>query len=102
MLRKNSTERDIVRGENGMDDLRTLAATPRRPTRTTLVLWVFRDYDAHWCVRREGREDIDTFAGRDAALDRARALGRAHGSYRLYFQLRDGRVTEELFNTGGH
>ena len=40
-------------------------------------------------------------AGVAAVVDEARALGRAHGAYRLLFQLRDGPVAEELFNTGG-
>jgi hypothetical protein len=58
----------------------------------------FRNYDDHWCVRCEGDDGMTGYDGRDKAIEAARLYGRACGSYRLYLQLTDGRVTQELFN----
>ena len=66
----------------------------------TAVIWVFRDYQDQWCVRKEGGEIEASFAGRTDAVELARAIGRAWGSYRLFLELRDGRITQELFNLG--
>lgn len=66
----------------------------------TAVLWVFRDHDDRWCVRKEGGDIDAAFRGREEALDFARRAGRGQGSYRLFFQLRDGRITQELFRLG--
>jgi hypothetical protein len=78
------------------------AALARGEHEDMAVLWVYRDYDGHWRVRQEGSEIEATFDRREDALGFARAAGQAWGSYRLFIQLRDGRVTEELFNLGRH
>jgi hypothetical protein len=64
----------------------------------SIVLWVYRDYENRWCVRREGAKGEDVFMSRERALAFAREIGQAAGSYRLLIELRDGRVTQELLN----
>lgn len=64
------------------------------------VLWVFRDYRGRWCVRMEGGVVEAEFLNRNEALTFARVAGRADGSYRLFLELNDGRVTQEFFNLG--
>lgn len=73
----------------------------RADDRDTAVLWVFRDYDDRWCVRKEGGDIDAAFCNREEALDFARRAGRGHGSYRLFIELRDGRITQELFRLRG-
>jgi hypothetical protein len=70
------------------------AKTPRR----TAVLWVYYAYDGRWCVREEGGKLEAAFTSRDKAAACARAAGHAAGTYRLFLQLKDGRVIEEFFN----
>src|SRR6185503_14485552 len=74
------------------------AAQAAPDLRPVAVLWVYRDYDNRWCVRQEGGKFEAAFTGRDKAVACARAAGHAAGSYRLFLQLKDGRVTEEHFN----
>jgi hypothetical protein len=81
-------------------DILLVGAPPLLAADDAPVLWVFRDYEGRWCVRTEGGETEAVFTGREKALDFAREHGRAAGSYRLFVQLRDGRVTQELFNLG--
>jgi hypothetical protein len=100
MDKKVTNKPDVARREAAMDILRRLASDPSDALPATIVMWVFRDYDARWCVRREGGKSVNTFARRDDALAHARRLGLEHGSYRMFFQLKDGRITEELFNAG--
>ena len=64
----------------------------------TLVLWVFRDYEDRWCVRIEGEDGVREYPTRADAAAAARLYGSTWGSYRLYLQLKDGRVTTEMFN----
>lgn len=64
----------------------------------TAVLWVFRDYEDRWCVRREGANGVKSYSCRSDARDAARLYGRAWGSYRIFLQLKDGRMAQELFN----
>jgi hypothetical protein len=66
----------------------------------TLVLWVFRDTNDRWWVREEGG-GMEPFTSREDALEFARNTGRVWGSYRIFIELSDGRVTQELFNVGG-
>ena len=68
--------------------------------RAPCVLWVFHNYDNRWCVHLEGCNDAKAYGRRDEAIDAARRYGRGQGSYRLYLQLPDGRMTRELFNLG--
>jgi hypothetical protein len=63
-----------------------------------IVLWVFRDYENRWCVRQEGGASEAAFLSRDKAVAYARQTGLAWGSYRLFIELRDGRVAQELLN----
>ncbi len=69
---------------------------PQAPAQA-IVLWVFRDLEDHWCVRQEGGR-TETFASRDKAAEFARLTGRVWGPYRLFLELKDGRVAQELFN----
>lgn len=66
----------------------------------TLVLWAFHDYGGRWRVRQEGHGLDVFFDDRLEAIDFARAHGKAWGSYRLFFQLRNGSVAQEFFNLG--
>ena len=75
---------------------------PRNRDDRTAVLWVFRDYDNRWCVRKEGGDIEDTFTIRGDAVAFARQIAQTWGSYILYLQLRDGRITRELYNLGCH
>jgi hypothetical protein len=85
-----SGDADLPRGDNLAD---LLGPKPE----PTMVLWVFRDLEDHWCVRQEGGR-TEMFASRDKAAEFARLTGRVWGSYRLFLGLRDGRVAQELFN----
>lgn len=80
--------------------LNVVPAAPRQAeeARRTAVLWVYRDYGDRWCVREEGGKFEAAFGSREKAAACARAAGHAAGSYRLFLQLKDGRVTEEHFN----
>lgn len=78
------------------EDRQSPMAAPRCEPR---VLWVFRNYDDRWCVHLEGG-GATAYGRRDEAIELARLCGRAWGSYRLYLQLKDGRVTQELYNLG--
>ena len=62
-----------------------------------VTLWVFRDLEDRWCVRQEGGR-TETFTSRDKAVAFARLTGSVWGSYRLFLELKDGRVAQELFN----
>ena len=74
---------------------RSVSVEDRPPT---AVLWVFRDYDDRWCVRREGANGVKSYPCRSDALEAARLYGRAWGSYHIFLELKDGRVTQERFN----
>ncbi|SOD96132.1 DUF2188 domain-containing protein [Caenispirillum bisanense] len=56
------------------------------------------DEARRWVVRREGDQRIHRFADRRTAADFARGLGRAAGAYRLFLELRDGRMMCEMLN----
>ena len=64
----------------------------------TVIFWVFRDYHDQWCVRKEGGEIEASFSSRKDAMGFARKTAEAWGSYTLYIQLKDGRITKELCN----
>lgn len=74
------------------------AIAPSR--RSAPVIHVARDdaNTARWIVRREGDLRTHRFADRRQAADFARAIGRAAGGYRLFLELRDGRVLCEMLN----
>jgi hypothetical protein len=94
-----STDVDTLADRNRRRALAMLpdGAAPERDD-TTIVLWMFRDYDNRWCVRQEGGNNDAVFLSREKALAFARETGQAWGSYRLFIELRDGRVTQELLN----
>jgi predicted ABC-class ATPase len=75
---------------------------PLQQEADTIVLWVFRDYEDRWCARKEGSKVEHAFASREEAAAAARATGRAWGSYRLFLELKDGRMLQEAFNLGLH
>ncbi|GAA0596349.1 DUF2188 domain-containing protein [Caenispirillum bisanense] len=54
-----------------------------------------------WAVRREGDPRTHRFPDRPAAADFARSQGRAAGGYRLFMELRDGRMMCEMLNVAG-
>ena len=72
---------------------------PKKVVWAKAVLWVYRDYEERWCVRKEGGDVERAFANRLTALEFARTLGMAAGSYRIFIELKDGRVVEEHFKT---
>ncbi len=72
---------------------------PRTASPARAVIWVYRDYDDRWCVRREGSDEEASCVSRLRAVEFARTLGMAAGSYRIFLELRDGRVIEEHFGT---
>jgi hypothetical protein len=89
----------IAAGENqALMEILLSASEPLARRENTIVLWVYRDYGRNWCIRKEGGELAAAFSSRTKALAVARALGEAWGSYHLFLQLDDGRLTEEFFN----
>jgi hypothetical protein len=93
-----SSDVDLTGDTSSVVDL--LSVTRRgapRMDQSTIVLWVFRDVHDYWCVRQEGGH-IETFSNRDKAVDFARNTGLVWGSYRLFLELKDGRVAQEFFN----
>jgi hypothetical protein len=66
---------------------------------TVPVLWVFLDFDSRWRVRKEGEHLDRAYPSRQSAVDAARTFVSLIGSYRLYFQLEDGRFVLEMLNT---
>lgn len=58
-----------------------------------LVVWVFRDGDGGWTVRREGDINERHFSSRDHAVDFAHCLADASAGYKLFIQLSSGRFT---------
>jgi hypothetical protein len=106
-LERRAVQTDVA-GEaeevsNAVQKLLTVVPAASRQageSRRTAVLWVYRDYDDRWCVREEGGKFEAAFGSREKAAACARAAGHAAGSYRLFLQLKDGRVTEENFNLG--
>ncbi|MCA1941642.1 MAG: DUF2188 domain-containing protein [Caenispirillum bisanense] len=82
-----------------------MAAVPHvHSGRRTPVFHVVSDAAAdggdlrRWVVRREGDQRIHRFADRRTAADFARGLGQAAGAYRLFLELRDGRMMCEMLN----
>jgi hypothetical protein len=66
-----------------------------RPPAHGAVIWVFRDQDDRWCVRQEGGR-VESFAGRDQAVQFARRVGEVAGPYRLFLEGTDGRFVQEF------
>ncbi len=65
-------------------------------------LWVYRNANGVWCVRKEGALRERIFDSPASAMSFARAeLARAT-SYRLFIVRKDGRVTEEMLNPARH
>ena len=63
------------------------------------VLWVFRDFDCRWRMRREGEPLDRVYPSRQSAVDAARTFVTPLDTYRLYLQLEDGRFVLEMLNT---
>jgi hypothetical protein len=98
-----STSQTGRRGAHDIPDvIRSILANPPllHQEANTVVLWVFRNYEGRWCARKEGSRVEHVFASREEAVATARATGRASGSYRLFFELKDGRMVQEAFNLG--
>jgi hypothetical protein len=91
----------ITRDSAKLFEMMLTPVAPPEKRETTVVLWVFRDYDDLWCVRKEGGDIEATFTAREDALAFARRTGAVWGAYRLFIELKDGRVTREIFNPGG-
>ena len=75
------------------------SAVPLRGAAVKALLRVYRGSEGRWYVRREGgvRTPEAGFAARLAAIEFARLLGMAAGSYRILFETRDGSILEERF-----
>ena len=65
--------------------------------RLAAVLRVYRGAGARWYVRRESGPVEAAFRGRLAAVEFARMLGMAAGSYRILFETSSGHTLEERF-----
>jgi hypothetical protein len=83
---------------------RSLPARKRRPHADLLVpvsakavLHVRRSATGAWQVSREGGSIEGTFPTRIAAIEFARLIGMAAGSYRAYYETKDGSTVEERF-----
>lgn len=78
-------------------------STARRTARRTPVIHVARDSGdgRRWTVRREGDGRTHRFIERGDAAAFARHLGQSAGAYRLFLELRDGRVVCEMLNVAG-
>lgn len=63
-----------------------------------LVVWVYRDSDSQWAVRREGDLTERHFACRADAVEFARCLADASSGYKLFLQLVSGRFLTEYRN----
>jgi hypothetical protein len=94
-----SSSTAIVSGQSqALMEILLSASEPLTRNEGAIVLWVYRDYGRNWCVRKEGGALAAAFSSRKKALAVARTVGEAWGSYHLFLQLDDGRVTEEFFN----
>jgi hypothetical protein len=91
----------ITRDSAKLFEMMLTPVVPPEKRETAIVLWVFRDYDDLWCVRKEGGDIEATFSSREDALAFARRTAAVWGAYRLFIELKDGRVTREIFNPGG-
>jgi hypothetical protein len=69
-----------------------------KPAFLNPVLWVFRDADSRWRMRKEGETVDREYPSRDLAIADARRFVSDLRSYRLYLQLKDGRFVLELLN----
>lgn len=63
-----------------------------------LVVWVFRDGDGQWAVRRKGDVNERHFPSRDLAVDFAHCMAAASTGYKLFIQLVSGRFATEYRN----
>ncbi|HEY7610386.1 MAG TPA: hypothetical protein VIF14_14220 [Alphaproteobacteria bacterium] len=61
------------------------------------VIEVRRGIASRWIVRRRGTLIEATFDARRDAIEFARLIGMAAGSYRILFETRGGEVVEERF-----
>jgi hypothetical protein len=71
------------------------AGVPARGAAAKALLRVYRGQHGHWCVRRENGPIEAAFAARIAAIEFARLIGMAAGSYRILFETPDGSLLEE-------
>jgi hypothetical protein len=94
-----SDDADLTMLDPSLTDLVRSSRRGRPHCKDTLVLWVFRDVHDRWWVREEAG-GMESFADRDSALDFARSTGRVWGSYRIFIELTDGRVMQEVLNLG--
>lgn len=76
-------------------------ASPDGSRRPSAVLWVYLAPDGQWYFHIEGRRDDTRYPDRAAAMAAARAYGLVRGGYRLYFQMKNGRVSLEMLNSSG-
>jgi hypothetical protein len=63
-----------------------------------LVVWVFRDGDGEWMVRREGDVNERRFSSRNHAVEFAHCLADASIGYKLFLQLSGGGFATEYRN----
>jgi len=63
-----------------------------------LVIWVFREGDGQWAVRREGDVNEQSFPSRDVAIEFARCMASASIGYKLFIQLAHGHFAVEYRN----
>jgi len=69
----------------------SVPACPAEP----LVVWVFRNGDGAWSLRREGDRKERRFGCRRDALAFAHCLAEAARGSKLFIQLSDGRFVTE-------
>lgn len=65
------------------------------------MLWVYLASDYQWYLHIEGRRDDTRYPDRAMAMAAARAYGLMRGGYRLYFQMKNGRVSLEMLSPSG-
>ena len=70
--------------------LRSLAEQAQK-----LVVWVFRDGEGQWSLRREGDLNEHRFGCREDAVAFAHCLADASSGYKLFIQLPSGRFITE-------
>src|SRR5262245_31045525 len=79
------------------DPPRRRPAVPARGTPVKVQLRVYLGRRGHWCVRKENGPIEAAFVARISAIEFARLIGRAAGSYRILFETEDGCVLKERF-----
>lgn len=66
------------------------------------ALWVYRNAEGGWCVRKGGGPRERAFDSCAGAMSFAQAELVSATSYRLFVVRKDGRVTQEMLNPACH